>query len=79
MKLSPFFLLLPFLFLTACTTAGPFVTEMHQDGNGEITVKKCIVRFTPVLPIVMFWGTIMTDDCRIEKVLKTPLWNTPPK
>ncbi len=72
-------LLLPLLFLMSCTTAGPFITEMHKDDDGEIIVKKCIVRFTPVLPIVMFWGTIMTDNCKIEKVLKTPLWNTPPK
>lgn len=59
------------LLASACTTAGPFVSEMHQNRDGEITVKKCSVTFTPVLPIFMFWGTVMKTDCFSEKVLKT--------
>lgn len=44
------------LFLSACTYAGPFVTNISLSQN-EIIVEKCLIKHD------IFMGTISTHDC----------------
>ena len=50
------------LFLSACTTAGPFVTSIASAGNGELTVEKCMAEFNAWL------GIISTKDCHRHQI-----------
>lgn len=42
--------------LTGCSTAGPYVTNLSSDGNGGITVEKCMVHYNAM-------GWINNSDC----------------
>ena len=43
--------------MTACTTAGPFVTNISSDGDNGLTVEKCSVQLNA------FMGTVSNNDC----------------
>ena len=43
--------------LQACTTAGPFVTNISSDGNNGLTIEKCTAHMNA------FMGTISNGDC----------------
>lgn len=52
---------------TACTTAGPYVTNISSDGNYGLTVEKCAVKMNA------FMGTVSTADCTSQNIkLQTP-------
>ena len=50
------------LFLSACTTAGPFITNISQHKDGTLTVEKCQVEHNA------FTGAISTINCTSSKV-----------
>jgi len=52
-----FFIVLFACALQACTTAGPYVTNISSDGNYGLTVEKCTVHMNA------FMGTVSTGDC----------------
>ena len=45
------------LFLSACTNAGPFVTNISSDGNRGLIIEKCQVHMNA------FMGTVSNDNC----------------
>ena len=58
MKLLKFIILpISIYFLTACSTAGPYVTNISSDGAGGMTVEKCKVQYNAFLDYVS------TGDC----------------
>lgn len=55
------------LALCACTTAGPYVTNISSDGNYGLTVEKCSVHMNA------FMGTVSTGDCTSQNIkLQSP-------
>jgi len=48
--------------LNACTTAGPYVTNISSDGNYGLTVEKCTVHMNA------FMGTVSTGDCTSQNI-----------
>lgn len=48
--------------LTACTTAGPFVTNVSSDGRGGLTIEKCAVKMNA------FMGTVSNDQCSSQNI-----------
>jgi type IV secretion system protein VirB7 len=48
--------------LSACTTAGPYVTNISSDGNGGLSIEKCGVKMNA------FMGTISTSDCTAQNI-----------
>lgn len=55
------------LALSACTTAGPYVTNISSDGAYGLTVEKCSVHMNA------FMGTVSTGDCTSQNIkLQTP-------
>ena len=55
-------LILSIGLLTGCTYAGPFVTHIHQNKDGTLTVEKCMIEHNA------FSGTISTQNCTTDKV-----------
>ncbi len=52
------YLILPILMLiSACTNAGPFVTNISADGENGLTIEKCQVHMNA------FMGTVSNDNC----------------
>ena len=45
------------LSLTACTTAGPYVTNISSDGNNGLNIEKCQIKADA------YMGTISTTGC----------------
>ena len=45
------------LSLSACSTAGPYVTNISSDGDYGLNVEKCKVHFNS------FTGHVSTGDC----------------
>ena len=45
------------LLLTACTTAGPYVTNISSDGANGLNIEKCKVELNA------FLGVISTGEC----------------
>ena len=43
--------------LSGCSTAGPFVTNIGNDGRGGLTVEKCMVHLNA------FMGVVSNSDC----------------
>ncbi len=43
--------------LAACTTAGPYVTNISSDGNNGLNIEKCKVELNA------FLGVVNTGDC----------------
>lgn len=56
------FILFTLLLLSACTTAGPFVTNISQNKDGTLTLEKCQVEHNA------FTGAIATINCTHTKV-----------
>lgn len=51
-------LLCAFAFLlSGCSTAGPFVTNIGNDGRGGLLVEKCMVHMNA------FLGVVSNSDC----------------
>lgn len=42
---------------TACTTAGPYITNVSSDGANGLNIEKCKVQYNA------FLGVISTGDC----------------
>lgn len=40
------------VLLTGCSSAGPFVTSISNDGRGGLTVEKCMAHFNAFLGVV---------------------------
>ena len=55
-------LILSGFFLSACTTAGPFITNISQNKDGILTIEKCQVEHNA------FTGAISTINCTSSKV-----------
>lgn len=51
------FLALLSLTLSACTNAGPFVTNISSDGNKGLIVEKCQLHMNA------FMGTVSNENC----------------
>lgn len=49
--------LIAVLFLSGCSTAGPFVTNISNDGRGGLTIEKCMVHLNA------FLGVVNNSDC----------------
>lgn len=45
------------LILSACTNAGPFVTNISSNGNNSLIIEKCQVHMNA------FMGTVSNDNC----------------
>ena len=45
------------LVLSACSTAGPFVTNISSAGDNSLTIEKCMVQYNG------FTGTISNKEC----------------
>lgn len=56
------FIVFSFGLLSACTTAGPFVTNISQNKDGTLTLEKCQVEHNA------FTGAIATVNCTSHKV-----------
>ena len=54
------------LALSGCSTAGPFVTDVAYDGEGNLLITKNSVKFDA------FFGVISMNDEEQITVLKTP-------
>lgn len=50
-------LMIIIVFLSACTNAGPFVTNISSDGNNGLILEKCQVHMNA------FMGTVSNDNC----------------
>jgi len=59
-------LALALLLVSGCTTAGPFVTDIGYDGEGNLVITKNSVKYDA------FFGTVSTADNEQITVLKTP-------
>ncbi len=59
-------LLAALLFVGGCTSAGPYVTNVAFDGQGNLVVTKNTVRFN------WFFGTIHNGEYENTTVMKTP-------
>ena len=51
------FILLNLFLLSACTTAGPFVTNINQNKDGTFSIEKCMVEHNA------FTGAIRVVQC----------------
>lgn len=51
------FLTLLSLTLSACTNAGPFVTNISSDGNKGLIVEKCQLHMNALM------GTVSNENC----------------
>ena len=49
-------------FLTACTSAGPYVTNISRVQNGDLLVEKCVLKHNA------FMGTISHENCTSQKI-----------
>ncbi|MGK0402766.1 MAG: type IV secretion system protein VirB7 [Alcanivorax borkumensis] len=45
------------LSMCACTTAGPYVTNISSDGDNGLNIEKCAVKLNA------FMGTVSTTEC----------------
>ena len=50
------------LFLTACTNAGPYVTNISRSKNGDLLVEKCLLKHNA------FMGTVSNENCVSQKI-----------
>lgn len=49
--------------LVACTTAGPYVTNISVSGNNALSIQKCGVQ------VNAFTGTVSTVDCTYQTLV----------
>lgn len=52
--------------ISACTTAGPYVTNISSDGNNGLNVEKCAVKLNA------FMGTVSTSECTAQHIQLRP-------
>ena len=52
------FILSVLFLLSACTTAGPFVTNISQNKDGTLTVEKCLIEYSG-------FGTLSNKNCTV--------------
>jgi hypothetical protein len=51
------------LTLASCASrGGPFVTNISNDGDGNLVIEKCMLRFEP------FMSTVHNDSCNSSKM-----------
>ena len=50
------------LFLTACTQAGPYVTNISRAKNGDLLIEKCMMKHNA------FMGTVSNENCTSQKI-----------
>lgn len=50
------------LICAACTTAGPYVTNISSDGAGGLNIEKCSVQFNA------FMGTVSNHECNASRI-----------
>lgn len=62
MNLKPLALLAATLALGACTTAGPYVTQISSDGSNGLNIEKCMVKLNA------WTGTITNDNCTSQSI-----------
>ena len=55
-------LILALFAVTACTTAGPFVTNISSDGNNGLVIEKCQVHMNA------FMGTVSNEGCTSTQI-----------
>lgn len=55
-------LILVIVALSACTNAGPFVTNISSDGNNGLILEKCQVHMNA------FMGTVSNDNCTTTNI-----------
>ena len=55
-------LILVIVVLSACTNAGPFVTNISSDGNNGLILEKCQVHMNA------FMGTVSNDNCTTTNI-----------
>ena len=48
--------------LTACSTAGPFVTNISSDGKGGLNIEKCGVKMNA------FTAMVSTSECTSQQI-----------
>ena len=48
--------------ISACTTAGPYVTNISSDGNNGLNIEKCAVHLNS------FMGTVSTGECTSQNI-----------
>ncbi|MGN0920046.1 MAG: hypothetical protein ACI4OR_04770 [Alphaproteobacteria bacterium] len=53
------FLLMSALFLTGCTYAGPYVTNISRTKSGDFKIEKCMVEHNIL-------GTVSTKNCTTD-------------
>lgn len=52
--------------LSACTTAGPYVTNISSDGRDGLNIEKCSVKLNA------FMGTVSTAECTSQNLRLRP-------
>ncbi len=48
--------------LTACTNAGPYVTNISRAKNGDLLIEKCMLKHNA------FMGTVSNENCTTQKI-----------
>lgn len=48
--------------VTACSSAGPYVTNISSDGNNGLNIEKCMVHFNS------FTGNVSTGACTSQSI-----------
>ena len=57
------YFLIGLLLVSGCAShAGPFVTNISNDGDGNLTIEKCMTRFDP------WMGVVNNSDCNNVKL-----------
>ena len=56
------FLIIYGFCLTACTNAGPYITNISRAQNGDLLVEKCMLKHNA------FMGTVSNENCTSQKI-----------
>ena len=48
--------------LTACTNAGPYITNISRAQNGDLLIEKCMLKHNA------FMGTVSNENCASQKI-----------
>lgn len=59
----PLIVTLAVLILSGCASrAGPFITNISSDGQGGLTIEKCMAKFDP------WMSTVNNDECTSSNI-----------
>ena len=61
-KMKKILIIASMLVLSACTNAGPFVTNISSNGNNGLIIEKCQVHLNA------FMGTVSNDNCTTTSI-----------